>query len=77
MPFKEIRLPGFSITVEWNLEQLMAYAQTWSAVKRYAAEYGLDPVEKAGAKLASLWGKPETVREVRMPLAVRASRKGS
>lgn len=53
----------------------MVYAWTWSGVKRYAAEHGHDPVEKAGARLASLWGKAETVRVVKMPLAVRAIRR--
>lgn len=76
MPFEEISTPDFSMQVEWNLNQLMAYARTWSAVKRYASEVGYDPVEQAGARLESLWGGWEKVRAVKMPLAVRASRKG-
>ena len=75
LPFQEFRTPTFTMKVEWNLGQLLAYARTWSAVKRYAAELGHDPVKKATSKLESLWGAWDTVRAVKMPLALRASRK--
>jgi SAM-dependent methyltransferase len=76
LPFEEIRdLPAFAIKLEWNREQFLAYARTWSAVKRYFAELGTDPVEHFQEKLKRVWPEPEQIKIVRMPLFVRASRK--
>ena len=54
-PFREIRAPEFSIEVSWNLPRLMAYLATWSAVKRYIAAVGTDPLPALETELASLW----------------------
>ena len=78
LPFNEIRNPPtFSIQLEWNLSQFLAYVRTWSAVKRYAAELGKDPVERFEMKLKSVWPAPDTIKIVRMPLFFRASRKSA
>ena len=75
-PFEELRdLPAFRMKMEWDLEQLTAFLRTWSAVKRYAAEFGRDPVEEVEAKLRPLWGKPDTIKTVQMPLFLRVCRK--
>ncbi len=75
-PFDEVQNPpSFSMKMEWNLNQLTAFLQTWSAVKRFAAEHGIDPVVKLESALMSLWGESENVRVVKMPLFFRASRK--
>ncbi len=59
-PFDEILTPGFSIEVSWNLPRLMAYLATWSAVKRYIAAVGTNPLLALETQLASLWctGRP-------------------
>jgi ubiquinone/menaquinone biosynthesis C-methylase UbiE len=76
LPFEEIRdLPAFVLKLEWNLEQLLAYMRTWSAVKRFAAELGSDSVERLEKTLTPIWGAPDTIRVVQMPLFVKASRK--
>jgi len=76
LPFEEIRdLPNFVLKIEWNLEQFLAYARTWSAVKRYSAELGIDPVEGMETKLKAIWGEPDTIKVVKMPLYLRAGRK--
>jgi SAM-dependent methyltransferase len=76
LPFEEIRdLPTFVLKLEWDLGQLLAYMRTWSAVKRFAAEHGADPVERLEKALKPIWGEPDTIRVVQMPLFVRASRK--
>jgi hypothetical protein len=76
LPFDPIQnIPSFSIQVEWSLEQLSAYLRTWSAVKRYSTELGIDPVEKFVAKLEKLWQSPEKTKQVQMPLFLKASRK--
>ncbi len=74
-PLAEIQdLPDFAIQVEWSLEQLLAYLRTWSAIKRYVAELGEDPVRPLAAALREVWGAPERTRVVKMPLALKIGR---
>jgi len=61
--------------VEWNLQQLLEYFRTWSAVKRYSAELGNDPVDQLEIKLKTIWNEPGKAKLVQMPLFLRASRK--
>jgi SAM-dependent methyltransferase len=76
LPFDEISdLPDFALQLEWDLRQFCAYMRTWSAVKRYMAEYGIDPVERFEMKVKSVWGEPDTIKVIHMPLFLRASRK--
>jgi hypothetical protein len=76
LPFEEIRhVPAFVLKLEWDLGQLLAYMRTWSAVKRFSAELGVDPVEKLEKRLGPIWGAPDTIRVVQMPLFVKASRR--
>jgi ubiquinone/menaquinone biosynthesis C-methylase UbiE len=76
IPYNEIPdAPSFLIQIEWTLAQLSAYLRTWSAVKRFAAEHGADPVEGLEFKLPALWGAPAKTRVVQMPLFLRVSRK--
>ena len=56
LPFDEIIIPKtFSMMAEWNLQQLLEYYRTWSAVKRYSAELGNDPVDQLELKLKPIW----------------------
>jgi SAM-dependent methyltransferase len=76
LPLEQIAAPpAFSMQVEWNLEQLLAYLRTWSAVKRYIAERGDDPVSGLEARLNAAWERPEEVKSVRMPLHLQVGRK--
>ena len=75
MPFQELGTPqSFTMQLEWHLGQLLDYLRTWSAVKLYAAELGVDPVAQLESKLAPLWKDPEIARPVKMPLFLRVSR---
>jgi SAM-dependent methyltransferase len=73
-PFAEIAAPAFEITVEWNLADLLDYVSTWSAVKRYLAARGEDPLPALRAALLPGWGDPATVRTLRWPLFLRVGR---
>jgi hypothetical protein len=55
--------------------QLIAFLQTWSAVKRYTVERGINPVDEVEARLKTLWGDPETAKVVKMPLFLIVRRK--
>jgi hypothetical protein len=59
---------------ELTLEALIGYVRTWSAVGRYLAAHGRDPVTDLAVALAPIWGTSGEGRLVRWPLAIRAGR---
>jgi ubiquinone/menaquinone biosynthesis C-methylase UbiE len=76
LPFDEINIQKtFAMKVEWNLQQLLAYLRTWSAVKLYSAELGHDPVDQLETKLKTVWKEPDKTKLVQMPLFLKVSRK--
>ena len=76
MPFPspELRSPAFHMERRWSLDELVGYVRTWSAVQRYVADTGVDPVSAFAHELARAWGDPGLARAVRWPLVVRAAR---
>jgi len=70
-PFPELTVPEFQMVSEWTLADLSGYLRTWSAVIRYEAEHGTDPVAPVHAGLARRWGDSATVRQVVWPLSFR------
>jgi len=73
-PIEEVPAPGFTIEAELTLEQLVGYLRSWSAVGRFVAERGFDPVDAFAAELARLWGPPGSAQRIVWPLTVRAGR---
>lgn len=74
LPFAEIEAPPFQIESLLTLEQYLGYVSTWSAVRRYIAATGNDPVAPVRAAVSPLWGPPAEPRLVRWPVFVRAGR---
>jgi SAM-dependent methyltransferase len=73
-PFAELSLPALQIEADLTLEQVAGYVGTWSAVLRYRAATGRDPVPELLDRVRPLWGGPGRARTVRWPLASRAGR---
>lgn len=73
-PFEESVVPEFSMEADWTLDDLLGYVGTWSAVSRYRAGVGDDPVKLLAGELEPRWGSRDMPRRVRWPLAVRAGR---
>jgi len=71
VPMEEITTPKFQMSSEWNLDQLMGYLGTWSAVRKYQKITGVNPLEKTYEVLLTLWGDPENTKAVSWPLNVR------
>ncbi len=71
-PFREIPAPELTLECDWALAEVIGYVRTWSAVTRYTARHGTDPVIPLEAELAAAWGDPATRRQIRWPLAIRA-----
>lgn len=75
-PLEEIiNPPAFEMCLDWTLDQLIEYLRTWSAVKRYSAEFGTDPLLRLKNNLSPVWGAPDQTRTIHMPLAFRLGRK--
>lgn len=74
-PFPRIATPALSMTLQWNLPQLMTYVHTWSATRRCIEQQGRDFLDDAAEALRLNWGPPQRVREVSMRLHMIAGRK--
>ena len=74
-PFDEIRGRGFAMEKEWTLPDLLGYVRTWSAVRRFMAARGEDPVVALEKDLAPAWGPPRAARRAVWDLDLRVGRK--
>ena len=72
-PYADLPTPSFGIDVEWTLDHLLGYLQTWSAVKHYQKQKGEDPVVGIAPRLESAWGEAE-VLSGRFPILLRVAR---
>lgn len=71
VPMREISTPKFQMTTEWNLDQLMGYLSTWSAVKKHQKVTGVNSLKSVYSELLVLWGDSEKTKTVSWPLNVR------
>jgi SAM-dependent methyltransferase len=77
MPFAPIAAPAFAIEARWDMEEFIAYLETWSAVQYYRKAGRGDPVALIREELAGAWGNPGEARLIRWPLAFKAGRVGA
>jgi SAM-dependent methyltransferase len=76
-PFREIDVPKFEMTAQWNLDHLLGYLQTWSSTQRFMAAHASDPLEQIIDELRAAWGDSEQARNVTWPLVLRVGIKAS
>ena len=69
-PFKEINTPRFSISYKWEMEELIGYLNTWSAVQHYTRKNNENPVTKFSEQLKEVWGSA-IKRKVTFPVFMR------
>jgi SAM-dependent methyltransferase len=74
-PFQRIAVPEFALYTEWSREHLLGYLRSWSAVGRFQAARGFDPVELVAAEIGAHWPEGET-RLIKWPLFMHAGRCG-
>lgn len=73
-PFTEIPVPEMEIRLQWDLEALMGYLSTWSAVKR-ACDAGQESLlVHFYDDVRDLWGDPSRTRSFSWPINIRAGR---
>ena len=73
-PFKEIPSPKFEMTVNWHLNDLVNYMQTWSAVKRFNTEKKFNPLSLVIEDLERLWGKHDKRKVVKWDINLRVGK---
>lgn len=69
-PFQEQPCPRFNSTHQWDLDRMLGYLRTWSAVKNYLHAQGTDPVTLIEPHLRKAWGPAET-QQVTIPIILR------
>ena len=69
-PFEQIETPKFVNELQWSLEHLIGYLNTWSAVKHFIKQNGYNPVDQLGVEINQHWGN-DPIRNVRFPLLLR------
>lgn len=72
-PFNEIHAPQFANKLQWTLEHLIGYLNTWSAVKHFIRQNNYNPVDQLQIELERYWGSDQ-IREVTFPLLLRIGR---
>ncbi len=72
-PFPRIAAPQFALHKDWTREHLLGYLRSWSAVGRFKAANGYDPVDALSGELAPHWPEGALMR-VEWPLFLLAGR---
>lgn len=73
-PFTEITVPATTMTENWTLQQVLGYADTWSAVRNMEKAQGRAGFEEFVAQMSHAWGAPEQTQRISWPIHVRAGR---
>ncbi len=74
MPFEPIPCPAFVMEADWDMEEFLAYLDTWSAVQYYRKAKGEDPVGLVRGEMARAWGDPGATRRIAWPLTLKVGR---
>jgi len=74
LPGKALTSGDWSVSVTWNLDQMLDFIASWSGTQQYLKDRGEDPVNLISDELQQLWGERNEFHEVRWPLYTRISR---
>ena len=69
-PISHIQPPVFEISLNYTLENYIAYLGTWSASKNYRQEKKAEPLNSIKEDLEQVWGKA-SVRKITWPIYLR------
>jgi SAM-dependent methyltransferase len=72
-PWQHETAPDFVLETDWDLEEVMGYLATWSAVQRHKDRLGHDPLPALRPQLAKHWQSGGT-RRLRWPIHLRIGR---
>ncbi|MBC7828663.1 MAG: class I SAM-dependent methyltransferase [Chitinophagaceae bacterium] len=72
-PYEEFPAKEFFMEVQWNLEDLSGYLNTWSSVQHFIKAKGYNPVDELRSDLQMAWPLTESI-VFRFPLFLRLGR---
>jgi SAM-dependent methyltransferase len=72
-PWVEQATPAFELVTDWDLEQVLGYLASWSAVQRCRERTRRDPLDALRPRLAACW-PPSGALRLRWPLHLRLGR---
>lgn len=72
-PWREAAVPGFDLVTEWDVDEVLGYLASWSAVQRYRDRHGADPLPALRPQLEAAWGGTGR-RPLRWPIHLRLGR---
>jgi ubiquinone/menaquinone biosynthesis C-methylase UbiE len=70
-PFAESPFPDSEMSIAWTRPQFEAYIESWSAVQRYRAATGRDPMAGFRRELVAAWADSASLLTVRWPVRGR------
>jgi SAM-dependent methyltransferase len=73
-PFEPLEAPPFQTDMTWNMQDLLAYFETWSSSLKYHEANHASPTDLIEDDLARAWGDPQQKRDLRFPLYMRLGR---
>ena len=73
-PFEKQETPSFHIDKSVNLDQLIGYLSTWSAVKEYEKQNKINPLTLIFDKLHSAWGDKTKECMIHFPMHCLSAR---
>jgi ubiquinone/menaquinone biosynthesis C-methylase UbiE len=72
-PFREIKTPLFTMSIQWHPEDLLGFLATWSAVQHFKKKYGYNPLNEIRHEVLMKWPSNE-IKTARWPVFVRAGK---
>lgn len=73
-PFEELASPQVAMSLDWDLQQFIAYLGTWSATRRCIDANGPAFFELFKREITNVWGDPSTPHPVSMEFFCRVGR---
>jgi SAM-dependent methyltransferase len=74
-PMEAIATPAFRLDLNWNLDALVGYLGTWSALQRYKKAKGEDPLPELRRQLLAVWPAETESVPVVWPLHLKVGRR--
>jgi hypothetical protein len=73
-PFEPLEAPPFQTDMVWDMQDLLAYFETWSSSVKYREVNHVSPTRLIEDDLARAWGDPQHKQDLRFPLYMRLGR---
>lgn len=73
-PFAKLDIPDIEMIVEYNLDELFTYMQSWSATRLYIEENDDNFYFEAYEKVKKAWGEPNIKKKIKMDFCLLIGR---